>query len=80
MIQIETTLIQATHDGFPRELLRFTPTLKHPCCRNATLAVFEAWLDEPGTHAAQKAACMKSALQSLAMIGEEAKALLEKQA
>jgi hypothetical protein len=79
MIQIETTLVQATHDGFTRELLTFTPVLSHPCLRNGKMASFQAWLDEPETHEPQKSAALKTALRSLVLIGKEAADLIEKQ-
>jgi hypothetical protein len=66
--KLETTVHECDKTG--RTLLRFVPVITPLHCASGQLrtACFEAWIDEPETIATQRAAAMKSAMESLAYL------------
>lgn len=70
-LTIETTLHT---DGEGREYLKYTPVLKGRVTASGELrfAIYTAWLDEPETHATQKAGALASAKEALCAIARDA--------
>jgi len=65
-LKIETALHVAVDKGFDREVLTFTPKLTRG------FPAWQAWLDEPETITSQRENALKSALETLVALGNEA--------